>query len=255
MSTAGTYLYGFTDSAFRPPPDLRGLRGAPIDVIAFGDLAAVVSPHPVQRLAPARSNVEPHHRVVRHVSSQAPLVPAAFGHVGGSDADILAVMRGNYDQIRREIDRLAHKCEMGFKVTWRVESVFDHLVRVSPELRAARDRVFRGRAPSMNEKLQLGALVDATIAGERARLTPLLLRAFQPVVCDTIPGTARDEKTILQTALLIERARMTEFDAALRQTAASFDATIALEVSGPWPPYSFVRLRLNAADQAAVLSR
>jgi hypothetical protein len=247
MSTAGTYLYGFTDSAFRPPPDLRGLRGAAVDVIAFGDLAAVVSPHPVQRLAPARSNVEPHHRVLRHVGSQAPLVPAAFGHVGGSDADILAVMRGNYDQIRREIDRLAHKCEMGFKVAWRVDSVVEHLVRLNPELRAARDRVFRGRAPSMNEKLQLGAQVEATITRERERLTPLLLRAFQPVACDVLHGTARDEKTILHASLLIERARMADFDAALRQTAASFDATIALEVSGPWPPYSFVRLRLTAA--------
>src|SRR5262245_23489816 len=102
MSNAGTYLYGFTDRAFQPPPDLRGLRDAAISVIPFGDVAAIVSEHPVQRLVPARRNVEPHHRVVRHVSSQAPLVPAAFGHVGGSDADILAVMQGHYAEIRRE---------------------------------------------------------------------------------------------------------------------------------------------------------
>jgi Gas vesicle synthesis protein GvpL/GvpF len=249
--SAGTYLYGFTDRAFQPPPDLRGLRGACVNVIPFADVAAVVSAHPVQRLAPARSNVEPHHRVVRHVSCRAPLVPAAFGHVGGSDADILAVMQGHYTEIRREIDRLAHKCEIGLKMTWRVDNVADHLVRTCRELREARDRIFRGRTPSMNEKLQLGALFEATVARERERLTPLLLRPFAAVTCDVFHTPARDEKTIVQTALLVERARMEEFEAALPQAAAAFDASIAIEYSGPWPPYSFVRLRLSTAGVAA----
>jgi Gas vesicle synthesis protein GvpL/GvpF len=247
MSNTGSYLYGFTDRAFQPPPDLRGLRGAAISVIAFADVAAVVSEHPVQRLAPARSNMEPHHRVVRHVSGQAPLVPAAFGHVGDSEADIVAVMQSNYAEIRREIDRLAHKCEIGLKVSWRVDNIFNHLVRTCSELRDARDRIFRGRTPSMNEKLQLGSLFEATLARERERLTPLLLRPFASVVCDVFHSPARDEKTILQTALLVERARVDTFEAALPQAAAGFDASIAIEYSGPWPPYSFVRLRLSPA--------
>jgi hypothetical protein len=245
MSNAGAYLYGFTDRAFQPPPDLRGLRGAAVNVIAFADVAAVVSAHPVQRLAPARCNVEPHHRVVRHVSSQAPLVPAAFGHVGDSEADILAVMQGNYVEIRREIDRLAHKCEIGLTVSWSVGNIFDHLVRTCRDLREARDRVFRGRTPSMNDKLQLGALFEATRTRERERLTPLALQPFAPVTCDVFTSPPRDEKTILNVALLVDRARLDAFEAALPQAAAAFDASVAITYSGPWPPYSFVRLRLS----------
>ena len=245
MSNVGTYLYGFTDRAFQPPPDLRGLRGAAVNVIAFADVAAVVSAHPVQRLAPARSNVEPHHRVVRHVSSQAPLVPAAFGHVGDSEADILAVMQGHYAEIRREIDRLAHKCEMGLTVSWSVGNIFDHLVRTCPDLRGARDRIFRGRMPSMNDKLQLGGLFEATLTRERERLTSLLLQPFAPVTCDVFKTPPRDEKTIVNAALLIDRARMGAFEAALPQAAAALGASIAINYSGPWPPYSFVRLRLS----------
>src|SRR5262245_22654568 len=222
MSNAGTYLYGFTRGDWRPPPDLRGLRGAAINVIAFADLGAVVSEHPVQRLAPARSNVEPHHRVVRQVSSQAPLVPAAFGHVGGSAADILAVMQGNYAEIRAEIDRLAHKCEIGLKMSWRVDNIFEHLVRTCPDLRDARDRLFRGRTPSMNEKLQLGSLFETTLARERERLTPLLLRPFAAVTCDVFHTPARDEKTVAQTAILVERSRLDAFEAALPHAAAAF---------------------------------
>ena len=251
MSNAGTYLYGFTDRAFQPPPDLRGLRGAAITVIAFADVAAVVSAHPVQRLAPARSNVEPHHRVVRHVSSQAPLVPAAFGHVGDSEAAILAVMQGHYAEIRRELDRLAHKCEIGLTLSWRVDNIFDHLVRVSRELRDARDRIYRGRTPSMSDKLQLGALFEATLTRERERLTALALRSFAAVACDVFHGPVRDEKTILNAALLVERARIDAFEAGLPQAAAALEASIAIAYSGPWPPYSFVRLRLGPSGAPA----
>jgi hypothetical protein len=251
MSNAGAYLYGFTDHRFQPPPDLRGLRGEAVRVIAFADVAALVSAHPVQRLAPARANVEPHHRVVRQVSSQAPLVPAAFGHVGDSAADILGVLQGNHAEIRRELDRLAHTTEMGLKVSWNVHNIFDHLVRTSRELCEARDRVFSGRNPSMNEKLQLGSFFEATLARERERLTPLVLRAFAPIVRDVFHSPPRDEKTIVNAALLVERDRTDAFEAALRQTASSFDATIAIEYSGPWPPYSFVRLRLRPAGAPA----
>ena len=251
MSNAGAYLYGFTDRHFQPPPDLRGLRGAAVSVIAFADVAAVVSAHPVQRLAPARANVEPHHRVVRQVSSQAPLVPAAFGHVGDSEADILGVLRGNHAEIRQELDRLAHTIEMGLKVSWKVDNIFDHLVRGSRELREARDRVFNGRSVSMNEKLQLGSLFEATLTRERERLTPLLLRAFAPIMRDVFHSPPRDEKTIVNAALLVERDRTEAFEAALRETASSFDASIAIEYSGPWPPYSFVRLRLQPAGVPA----
>ena len=85
MATAGAYLYGFTDCAYRPGDELRGVGGAPVRLVPFRDVAAVVSPHPVQRLLPSRSNLEPHHRIVRRISSEAPLVPAAFGHISDTE--------------------------------------------------------------------------------------------------------------------------------------------------------------------------
>ena len=247
MAQAGAYLYGFTERTFQPPPGLRGLRDAPVGVIGFADLAAVVSDHPVQPLMPARRNVEPHHRVVRQVCSQAALVPAAFGHVGDSPAEILAVLRGNYDEIRQELVRLAGKSEMGLKVSWNVGNIFNHLVRINRDLREARDRAFRGREPSMNEKLQLGAQFEASLNAERERLTPMILAAFQQVACDVFQTPPRDEKTICHTALLVDRDRPADFEAALRQAATMFDASMAFESTGPWPPYSFVRLRLRPA--------
>src|ERR671925_133751 len=112
MATRGNYIYGFTDGRFQPGPQLRGLAGEPVRALRFGDVAAVISSHPVQRLRPSRANLQPHHRIVGHISSEAAMIPAAFGHITESDAEILAVLRGNYEAIRGELARLANKVEM-----------------------------------------------------------------------------------------------------------------------------------------------
>jgi len=249
MFENGAYLYGFTDATFHPADDLRGLRDAPVSVLAYGGVAALVSPHPIQRLAPARRNVEPHHRVVRRVSAEAPLVPAAFGHISESGADILGVLRGNHADIRQELDRLAGTCEMGLKLSWRTDNIFEFMVRSCADLRDARDRAFQGRQPTMNEKLQLGSAFEGALNRERARVSALALASLAHVTRDTFDSPPRDEKTICHTALLIDRRRLADFDAALRHTATLLDISVAIDYTGPWPPYSFVRLRLQSGAE------
>jgi hypothetical protein len=251
MSHVGNYLYGFTPAGFRPATHLRGLAGAPVRVIGFGEIAAVVSSHPVQPLLPSRSNLEPHHRVVRNVSCEATLVPAAFGHITDSDADLVGVLRTNYDEIRDEIARLDGKCEVSVKLFWNVPNIFEYLVRTNRELRALRDRMFKNGDPSTAGKLEVGAMFEATLARERERLTRTLLTALDAVTCDVVMGTPRDETHVCDAALLIECARAHAFGDALRAAAGLFDSHFTVEYSGPWPAYSFVRLRLSAGVAVA----
>jgi len=250
MSNAGAYLYGFTDARFTPAPDLSGLAGVAVRRIVFRDVAAIVSTHPVRHLMPSRSNVEPHHRVVRQVSAQTTMIPAAFGHISETDAQILGVLESSRDDIRGELVRLADRCEMTVRLRWTVENIFDHLVRSNRDLRELRDRVFRDPQPPLNAKLQVGSMFETTIARERERLTNVLLGALQGVTCESTVTTPRDERTVCRAALLIDRARAVDFARALEPAAALLKSDFTLDYSGPWPPYSFVRLRLHSTPRS-----
>jgi len=246
MSAIGTYLYGFTDNHFKPDSSLCGLRNAPVRIVSFQDVAAVVSDHPVQKLLPMRSNLEPHHRIVHHIGLHHPLVPVAFGHIAEAEEQILTLVRENYDEIHDELGRLAGKVELGIKLRWTAENVFAYFVRTDRELRELRDRFFCNHEPSLEEKIQVGSLFEAKMNAERGRLSARLWTALDPAVCDRRTSAARDEKTICNAALLVERGRAHEFGLAMQAAANLFDSNFALDYSGPWPAYSFVNLRLHA---------
>lgn len=253
MSTPGTYLYGFTASHFNLDSNLRGLSDAAVRLLCFRDVAAVVSNHPVQKLVPMRKNLEPHHRVVRQISLQNTLIPAAFGHIAETEEQILNLIRENYDEICEELSTLAGKVELGIKLRWTAENIFAYFIKTDRELRELRDRVFRDREPSLDEKLKVGSLFEARLNAERERLCSIVWTTLGAAICDKRINPPRDEKIICNAALLIERARAHEFGLALQATASLLNSNFALEYSGPFPPYSFVNLRLQPAENSQEL--
>ena len=251
MASVGNYLYGFTEARFTPEAGLLGLANAPVRVVGFRDVGAVVSNHPVQQLVPRRANLEPHHRIVRHMSSCAPLVPAAFGHISESEEEILGVLRENYDKIREELTRLTGKAEIGIKLCWSVDNIFEYFVRTQTELKVLRDRTFSTQNPSFDDKLKVGSTFEACLSRERERLATMLVDSLKPVICDQMSKPPRDEKTVCDHSFLIECSRAGEFVTALKDTAALFESNFTLHTNGPWPPYSFVRLQLQTPTHAA----
>jgi hypothetical protein len=252
VSGLGKYLYGFTDGQSSPLTELLGLAGAPVHVLRFQDVAALVSDHPVEKLSLLRRNLEPHHRVVREAGQQATFIPATFGHISESAEQIVDLLRDNCAAIQEELHRLAGKVEMGVKLLWDVDSIFDFFVSFDRELRNRRDRVFGRSRPTLEEKLELGAYFDKRLKQERERLGNLIIEALRPLTGELRVNPPSDEKMVLNAAFLIERSREKGFEEALYRAAGMFDSNFALDYSGPWPPYNFVRLslKLQAAETA-----
>ncbi len=253
MAAPGKYLYGFALADFEPGAELLGLAGARVHALRYQDIAALVSDHPVEKLSLLRRNLEPHHRVVREASLQTTLIPASFGHISEGDQEIQELLRANYPGIRQELERLEGKAEMGVKLLWDVDNIFDFFVGSDQELRNRRDRVFGKSRVTLEDKLELGAFFDKRLKQERERLGNQLLDALRTLTIEARVNPPADEKVVLNGALLVERAKEKEFEEALYRAANLFDSNYALDFSGPWPPYSFIRLslKMEGAEAAA----
>ena len=63
------------------------------------------------------------------------------------------------------------------------------------------------------------------------------------------------DKMIMNAAFLIEREREAEFDAAVNRIAKKFGDRLNFKYTGPWPPYNFVNIRLEAGTQQCGLRK
>jgi hypothetical protein len=251
MPTTGRYLYGLIrakdDVAFGAIGlEHDGHRGK-VHTVLVDSTAAVVSDFsPRERLLPLRKNLEPHNEVLKEVMRSTTVVPMTFGHVARSEEEIKKTLRRHRAAIAAQLDRVDGAVEMGLKVRWDVDSIYDYIVGVDPELAALRDQIFgRSSAPSQNEKMELGKLFEDRLNREREEQTERVLEMFRASVREAKANPPKGEKMVMDLAFLVDRDGQKAFEERIYQVAGAFPAEYVFDYSGPWAPFHFVDLDLG----------
>jgi len=251
MATTGRYLYGLIRSDEEVEFGAIGLAhdGGPgrVRTVLVDSMGAVLSDFTVGgRLLPLRKNLEPHNQVLREVMRTTTVVPMTFGHVARSDEAIKKLLRLHREAIGTQLDRVAGCVEMGLKVKLDVENVYDHVVRIDPELKARRDQVFGpGAQAGQNEKMELGKLFEERLNQERDDQTDRLLEMLRGSVREAKVNPPKGEKMLMDAAFLVDRSGQKAFEARVYEVAEAFPPELVFDLSGPWAPFHFVDLDLG----------
>lgn len=251
--STGRYLYGLIRAAERVELGPIGLEhdGRPgrVYTLPAGPIAAVVSEYPArEKVLPLRKHLDPHHQVIRAVMKTATIVPMTFGHVARSEAEITKALRRNRDDIQAQLDQVDGKVEMGLKVKWDVDNIFEYLVRVDPALAALRDRIFgRSSAPSQAEKIELGQMFEERLDQEREAQTDRVVDRFRPLSSDVKVNPPKHEKMVMDLAFLVDRGGLAPFEERVYQVAGTFPAEYLFDYTGPFAPFHFVDIHLQWA--------
>ncbi len=243
-SRTGWYLYGITVCG--ATQGLAGVAGAEVEAIVEGGLAAVVSPLGAERIRPNRANLAAHHRVLRDLAEQRPVLPVVFGTVTGSDEELRQLLRRNHEALAALLARLRGKVEMGLKVYWDLPNVFDYFVATHQELEGMRNRLFRpGRTPSVEEKVELGERFVSLLQQARRRHTERVRKALGPYCVEVRTIDPGEERMIMKLACLVQGRQQEWWEEGVRQAALLFDDHYRFDYNGPWPPYNFADVDLT----------
>ncbi len=252
MARTGLFVYGFIRATENRVTDILGIDhdGAPgvVYIIAEGGVGAVVSVGPGgdDKVIPSRKNLGSHNRVIQ--AFLAAITPMSFGQVVKSEAQIKKFIKTNRAAILGEIDRLDDKVEMSLRVRWDVENIFEYFIQADPELAQARDRVFQANAtPSHAEKVELGRLFETRLGEVRTRETDQVIASVEGAVREVKVNVPKTEKTVMDIVVLVDRAGLPQFERKIHEVAEAFPNQYAFEFTGPWAPFSFVELNLQAA--------
>lgn len=242
----GVYLYGIVRSSAEVAGIAAGLCDAPTRLIVEGDVAGLVSDAPAGRLRPERRHLSAHQRVLTSAWSLCDVLPMAFGTAPGSESAVRGLLRGSAVSLLEELDRIRGRCEMTLRVSITGGNAFAHLVESDAGLRSARDAMLAsGGAHEL--KVEVGRRFGAALEGRRSEALSAVLSEIE-ARCDEVKvNPARSESELVNLSMLVERGGVACLEESIGAAAGRFDDRHTFDISGPWPPHSFVDLRLEPA--------
>jgi Gas vesicle synthesis protein GvpL/GvpF len=247
----GFYVYGIVG---RQKPALAGVMGvdaaSPVFVLDNDGLGAIVSEVPLDEFGDEalRSNLEEvswvaakvraHEDVLERAAREAPVLPLRFGTIYRSLDRVRDFLAGDRTDLASTLEQLRGKRE------WGVKSLVD------------RDRLGQAVHASDPRAAELAEATEAKPAGTaylgRKRLERHLeARADQ--LAARLAGEAHErlaavaERAVLERtaglkgAYLVDEVRDADFRRVLEDVGREYEPFgIRFELTGPWPPYSFV---------------
>jgi hypothetical protein len=221
-----------------------GVGGRPLRTVEAAGLIAVVCPVDLAEFGaePMRRNLEDlawlepvaraHHAAVDAVGRLGRAVPARLGTVYHGDAGVRGVLIERHAEFTAALDRVAGRDEWGVKAY------------AAPPPPPAAGGAISGTAYLQRRRAQLGAAEharQAALAHAEQVHTALTERAEDarrhPPQDPGLSG--QPDPMVLNGAYLVGADRAERFTATVASLAGRTPA-LRLQLTGPWPPYSFV---------------
>jgi hypothetical protein len=259
-----TYVYCVVRSAQSPriarvPRGLAGMTAPRLLTIDRG-LFAIVSTAPLSRYNESAINrglsnigwvsraAVAHEAVVEHFSDATAVLPMKLFTLFTSDDRALEYLRGERTRLMAAARRVANQQEWGVRVLLDR----DRAARVARTQRSGR----AGGAAKRSGRATTGIAYLAEKKAHRDAATELTVRAHDTVagLFDRLAAQARDARRraaselpaqgslLLDAAFLVPRGKAASFRAlAARESRALAPSGYAISLTGPWPPYTFVK--------------
>jgi hypothetical protein len=232
---------------------------ASLEIVAQDDLAAVVSPVPLDdygedelqsRLGDATwtaVRAMRHEKVVEHFARRASVVPLRFGTIYLERARIEQMLSKERESLLAIIGNLRGREEWGLNITYDRAKLMENIISLSPRLREMSERADAaspGQSYLMRKKID--AMRDVEARAETKRVAneierELSGRSDAAVRLRVLKDEATEQGDVAaKFAFLVERTRFDEFRAVAERLAEEYTrAGFQLELTGPWPAYNF----------------
>ncbi|GHE78271.1 gas vesicle protein [Amycolatopsis deserti] len=249
----GIWLYAVTRAGAGTAGDARGVAGEPLRVIEARGLAAVVGEVPLDTFGEEalHRNFEDldwlgavaraHDAVVGALAGAGPVVPVRLATVYHDDEGVRRVLEHRGHELERTLQRVTGRTEWGVKVFLETPEPPEPTERTEPPSRRGAGTAYLARRRAERDTREETERLAREQAGKvHSRLAALAAGArLHPLQSAALSGDA--QQMVLNAAYLVGDGDARAFAEAV---AACDDASPAIRVqlTGPWPPYSFSSL-------------
>lgn len=264
MSDFGYFLYGFYQKGQKPLSLFIGLDGIhPLEVIHlddFTDLACVISQVPLAEFGEGKLQenlqdikwlekyIRAYDEITHKLFEQATFIPIRFGTIYLTKERLEEGIKVYKDQVLQLIETLNGKIELGVKFYIDRKKLQDKLLTSDSEVQNLHTKI-QGESPGKGHflKKKLETLSDKKVETWVSDVLHLLTESLKGISNNTqllnLQPREGTNKMFLNMACLLPSSKLEWFKEMVKNIISQEKLDcIECEITGPWPPYSFVRL-------------
>jgi hypothetical protein len=217
MMEFGKYIYCIIDADKKVNFDPMGIGedNPEVTTVIYEDIAAVVSTAPIKKYRPNRENSVAHERVIEKVMENYTVLPVRFGTVAKDEQLIQMLLEKRYLEFKNTLSEMKRKVELGVKVIWREDVIFEEILSENEEIRTLRDEIMKSSlSPDQThwQRARVGEMVEAAMARKREEEAGEVLRRLQPYCVDYRENRVLLDRMILNASFLVDESQEAEFD-------------------------------------------
>ena len=151
-----------------------------------------------------------------------------------------------YGGIKKTLEQLDNKLELGLKVIWKKEALANKLEQDYEDLKYLKEEIMGLPSDSAyGPAIILGQRVEAAMEEMQSFYQEQIYPPLQAISLDARLNKPLNERMILNAAFLVSRDQETGFDAKVNELYEQHHEEFNFMYSGPWPPYNFIDLKLE----------
>lgn len=242
METKYLYFYGVMAAGAGPTRlEGSGLAGTDVETLRCGDLEALIS-----RVEPESVHLEmeaalAHERVLTTAMRSGTIIPAAFGHLFPSEAELCSLLESSALELQANLTYLKGRVEIGLKGLWTKESFLPDIE--TPELQ---DLTRQAQQPGVDQSVAVavGRLVEQLVSDRRDQYIRAICARLEPHAVETKLNDPMAIRMAFNAAFLVEEEDLPAFRRELEAAVEPYLNRLEFSITGPWPAHNFSRIRL-----------
>ena len=211
---------------------VSGVSGAAVRVLKREDISVLVSD--CEAVAATQENMLAHAAVVRSVLARTTPVPFRFGTLL-TEQQLRSFITTNKSALANKLANLRGCVEMDLKTAWQSSN---------PSPTKPNPAAGPGTAFLMEKRREL-------VGDEHAELSAFLRGELGSLIKDEKMNLPTSDKALVKVYHLVESSKIKEYRERVQELRGK-RPELQLEVSGPWPPYSFANIELEFGSQFGV---
>lgn len=252
MEKEGKYVYCIIQTRQERNFGSLGIGGKGDEVLTIGydDLSAVVSSHPMAKLAANRQSMISHETVIEEVMKEFDSVlPVRFGTIASSADEIRNLLHRRYREFKIALRDMDHKVELGVKGMWsNMSAVFDQIANENKSLKNSSRRLRGKDGQSIRGKASIGRLVKMELDKKKQKQADEIVDTLRRTSYEYKLNKTIGDEMFMNGAFLVDKGREKEFDNMMDDLGDEYRGRIEFLYAGPLPVFNFVNIVIYPAD-------